>query len=67
MTVSINKFKYNDTTYACIGKDYYRAIKASNKICKSNQRTNIGYYIQSDEYTEAYYKFLQGVDIIVKE
>lgn len=67
MTVSINKFKYNDITYACIGKDYYTALKASNRICKSNQRINLGHYIQGDKYSEQCYKFLQDVDIIVKE
>lgn len=67
MTISINKFIYNDTTYACIGKDYYTSLKASNRICKPNQRINMGYYIQSGEHTEAYYKFLQDVDIVVKE
>lgn len=67
MTVSINKFIYNDTTYACIAKNYYIAIKASNRICKPSQRTNIGHYIQGDKYTEIYYKFMQDVDIVIDE
>lgn len=67
MKVSINKFKYNDITYACVAKDYYTSLKASNRVCKPSQRTNIGHYIQSGEYTEAYYKFLQDVDIVIHE
>ena len=65
--ISIAKFEYNNTIYACISNCYANCIKLANRVANCNKRKYINSYIQGDANCETFYKFLQNVDVLISE
>ena len=65
--ISIAKFEYNNTIYACISNCYANCIKLANRVASCNERRYINSYIQGNTNCETCYKFLQNVDVLIRE
>lgn len=65
--VSIAKFKYNNTIYACISNCYADCLKLANKIAPCQNREFLGSYIQGNSNCETFYKFLQNTNVVIRQ
>ena len=65
--VSITKFEYNNTIYACVSNCYANCLNLANRVANCDKRKYINSYIQGYTNCETFYKFLQNVDVLIRE